>query len=166
MADSAPHASHPAVSTVEATRLYNQLDSVFRGSAWHGPALMELLSGVDAAVAAAHPMHNVHSIWEIVLHLTTWKLAVQRRLNGESFRVTPQQDWPHIEQFTDMNWQHAVTALESAHNGVLDAVSMIDDARLCGEVPGEAYDCRFMLQGLVNHDAYHAGQIAMLKKAQ
>ena len=40
------------------------------GEAWHGPAIMEVLSGVDAQTAAARPIPNAHTIWKLILHLS------------------------------------------------------------------------------------------------
>ena len=62
-----------------AARLADQLRRAFDGSAWHGPALIELLQDVDAATAAAKPLPEVHSIWELVLHIAVWDSAASRQ---------------------------------------------------------------------------------------
>jgi hypothetical protein len=126
---------------------------------------MALLADVDPATAAAHPVHDGHSIWEIVLHLTAWKLVVPRRLRGEVVQLKHHQDWPAITHFEDEGWQHALSALESAHNALLEAVLATDPKHLSELVPGHDHDCALMLHGAAHHDAYHAGQIALLKKA-
>ncbi|HTS08685.1 MAG TPA: DinB family protein, partial [Candidatus Eisenbacteria bacterium] len=71
------------ISPTEATRIADQLRRAFDGSAWHGPALLEILADVDAAAAAARPIANVHSIWELVLHIAAWDGAGLRRLAGK-----------------------------------------------------------------------------------
>lgn len=38
------------------------------GDAWHGPAVAELVHGLEAVEAAAHPVAGAHSIREVVLH--------------------------------------------------------------------------------------------------
>ena len=60
----------PQTQDLASTRLADQLERSFRGGAWHGPALMEVLAGVDAAVARWHPEPASHSIADIVGHLT------------------------------------------------------------------------------------------------
>ena len=50
----------------------DQISRAFRGESWHGPSVREVLAGVSAEDAAAHPIAGAHSIWEIVLHLTGW----------------------------------------------------------------------------------------------
>ena len=47
--------------------LADQIRRAFRGESWHGPSVLEVLAGVSAEDAAAHPIAGAHSIWEIVL---------------------------------------------------------------------------------------------------
>jgi uncharacterized damage-inducible protein DinB len=72
----------------EASRIADQLRRAFDGSAWHGPALLELLEDVDAATASARPLTDVHSIWELVLHVAVWDDAALRRLDGKKWQPT------------------------------------------------------------------------------
>jgi len=61
--------------TSESVLIAEQLRRAFEGDAWHGPALLELLQDVDAVTAAAKPLPDVHSIWELVLHVAVWDAA-------------------------------------------------------------------------------------------
>lgn len=70
-------------TTSEPALIADQLRRAFEGDAWHGPALLELLQDVDSTTAAAKPLRNVHSIWELVLHIAVWDGAASRRLAGE-----------------------------------------------------------------------------------
>jgi hypothetical protein len=63
--------------------LADQIGRAFRGESWHGPSVLEVLAGVSAEDAAAHPIAGAHSIWEIVLHLIAGYTLVLRRLRGE-----------------------------------------------------------------------------------
>src|SRR5437762_13216457 len=72
----------------EAARIAELLQRAFDGSAWHGPAVLELLEDVDAATAAARPLPRVHSIWELVLHIAVWDDAAVRRLGGKKWQPT------------------------------------------------------------------------------
>lgn len=150
----------------ETSRITRELDDVFRGPAWHGPAVMEVLSDVTPEAAAGAPAPNAHSIWELVLHMACWKDAARRRLLGEALQVTPEQDFPAVPPPTEDSWRRALATLESAHRALLDAVRETDDSRLDEPVAGEEYTRRFMLHGVAGHDAYHAGQIAVLKRTR
>ena len=144
----------------------DQLKAAFGGEAWHGPALMEILDGVDAATAAARPIPAAHSIWELVLHLATWERVIARRIQGEEFMPSDDENFPQVRQATDSAWREAVKMLRTTHAEVIRLVSAMKEDRLNERVPGKDYDLRFMLTGAVQHAAYHGGQIALLRKAQ
>lgn len=145
--------------------IVNQLKLAFDGEAWHGPALMEVLDGTDAKTAAAHPVADAHSIWELVLHLTTWESVISRRMNGEALMPSDEENFPTIQHPTETAWREALKNLRTAHADLIQRVSSMNEARLNDRVPGKDYDLRFMLTGAVQHAAYHGGQIALLKKA-
>lgn len=149
----------------EIQRIADQLRRAFKGEAWHGPALLEILDGVPARQASARPLASTHSIWEIVLHISAWEDTVRRRLGGELFEPTGEQNWPSIPDTSDAAWQRALEALRSGHAALERTIALLPDSRLGETVPGQDYSVYFMLHGLVQHNLYHAGQIALLKKA-
>jgi uncharacterized damage-inducible protein DinB len=144
--------------------LAERLRAVFGGCPWYGLPLSEILRDVDAAAAAAHPWHGVHSVWEVVLHVTVWNQVLLRRMQGEAVELSRQQDWPPVPKFSDSQWQADQQALSASHAALCDAVRRFPDTRRAETVPGQDYDFAFMLQGAVDHVVYHAGQIALLKK--
>src|SRR5438309_11155969 len=72
----------------ESAGIADQLQRAFYGSAWHGPAVMEILEDVDALTAAAKPIENVHSIWELLLHVAAWDGAASTRVTGSKCHPT------------------------------------------------------------------------------
>jgi uncharacterized damage-inducible protein DinB len=149
----------------EVQRILDQLRRAFEGNAWHGPALLELLAGISAAEAAAHPIPSAHSIWELVLHIAAWKNACKRRLEGDSAQLNNAEDWPDVSQTNDAAWQDAKDALLRIHQQLLVAVSRLDEFRLDKPIVEDMSNVYVTLQGVVQHDLYHAGQIAILKRA-
>ena len=152
--------------TAEADRLDDQLRRALEGEAWHGPAVLELLAGVSAAQAASHPIPGAHSIWELVLHIASDYDLVLRRLSGDGRELTAAEDWPPCPPFTEENWRRTVEDLgrlnERLRQAVRDfPVERLDD-RLVPESPYSAYT-QFI--GVTQHNLYHAGQIALLKRA-
>jgi uncharacterized damage-inducible protein DinB len=150
----------------EATRIAELLRRAFDGSAWHGPALLELLKDVDAATAAAKTLAKVHSIWELVLHIEVWDRAALRRLTGEKYQPTGLANFPPVPKPTTTAWRKAIAATKRTHNTLVKTVAGLPDSRLGDRVPGKRYDFYQMLHGIAQHELYHAGQIAILKKAQ
>jgi uncharacterized damage-inducible protein DinB len=148
------------------TFIVDQLNAAFDGEAWHGPALMEILGGIDAKTAATHPIPEAHSIWELVLHLTTWEGVIAQRIQGKALMPSDEENFPAVQPPTDSAWREALQKLRSTHATLIQLVSAMQESRLNDRVPGKDYDLRFMLTGAVQHAAYHGGQIALLKKAQ
>lgn len=149
----------------ETLRIAEQLRRALEGAAWHGPALKELLDDISPSEAAAHPIANAHSVWELVLHIAVWDDIVRRRMGGDKIENPPPAlDWP-APASGDGAWPQACARL-AEHNSVLrQAIAAFDEARLDDEVPGQPYSFYRMLTGAVEHALYHAGQIAVLERA-
>lgn len=128
--------------------------------------MRQLLRGITAKQAAARPLRKAHTVWELVLHITAWKRAVLRRMQGHALALSPAQNFPPMPKVTGANWQSTLAALQAAQQDLHRAVAALPQSRLQQIVPGKRYTVYFMLHGLVQHDLYHAGQIALLKKAR
>jgi len=150
----------------EATRIAEQLENAFQGGAWHGPALLELLADVDAKTAATRPLPNAHSIWELVLHIAAWDDAVNRRIVfRKPVQLKARKNFPPVVDKSPAGWKKTIAYLQEKHMDLLKTVRGLSDARLRERVPGKRYNIGFMLHGVAQHELYHAGQIALLKKA-
>ncbi len=137
------------------------------GPTWHGPALDQVLDGVKASQAAARPIPGAHSIWELVLHAAAWAEIARDRLRGERMAdPSSAEDWPPIGQATgDDAWAAAMTRLRDAYRALAYDVRHLDEESLHEKISGLEYSRWVMLHGVVEHGLYHAGQMALLKKA-
>jgi uncharacterized damage-inducible protein DinB len=152
----------------EAARLADQIRRAFEGEAWHGDSVQEILAGVDAETAAAHPIPCAHSIWELVMHIRTWDDITIRRARGEKAIPTDEENFPQIRDSSDAAWQKAFSGMNGTHSELVRVVAEFPDSRLSDQVPGKTepyYNFYYLFAGIVQHELYHAGQIVMLKKA-
>jgi uncharacterized damage-inducible protein DinB len=149
----------------QVVRIADQLRRAFEGDAWHGPGLLELLEGINASAAAARPVAHAHSIWELVLHIAVWDGTAITRLNGEKRQPTGLANFPPVLGAKESAWRKAVAETKRVHDCLVKTVATLPDSRLGDRVPGKRYDFYHMLQGIAQHELYHAGQIALLKKA-
>lgn len=151
----------------ETARIADELRRAFDGAAWHGDSLFKILNGVAPAQAAARPIRNAHSIWELLLHIAAWEGAVRRRMDGAAAKLSSAKNFPAVTDTREEGWQKALAHLRRTHQELIDAVEKFPEASLTKQVPGKQgahYNFYFMLHGLAQHAAYHAGQIALLKK--
>lgn len=148
-----------------ATRLANQIDRAMTGPMWHGPALSEVLEGVTAVQAAARPIANAHSIWEIVLHAAAWAEIARARLKGERITdPTTEEDWPAAATSED-EWQQALARVAAGHHLLAADVRQLTDDAFKERVKGLDYTVSVLVHGVIEHSTYHGGQIMMLRKA-
>ena len=155
----------------EINRIVDLLEREHGGDPWHGSPLQQILQGVDHTHAAARPIADGHSIWELVLHIAAWKNETRHRLSGAPAGEPPEGDWPATGESTATAWREAVERLELAHRLLVSAVRDLGEPVLFeptndprhGTIAPTYYE---LLHGIVQHDVYHAGQIAILKKAK
>ena len=155
----------------EIKRILDQLQRSFNGEAWHGPSLMEALSGVDAKKAIAKPISTSHSIWEIALHVAAWEGAVRTRLEEKYVALPEEGDWPEAADPSEEGWKNFLVKLDQVHNRLCETVGRLSDDQLKERIgqeldreTGGGVSIYATLHGVIHHNIYHAGQIALLKK--
>ncbi len=145
----------------EIERIADQLHRSYYGEAWHGPALQELLRDVTPEHAARRKIDGAHTIGEIVLRIAAWESAAAAALSGTAMPALPWAgDWPELTG----SWQEAQSRLQRATDELESQIKKLSPARLSEETLGREYSIYFLLHGVVQHNLYHAGQIALLKK--
>ncbi len=146
---------------METKFLASQLRRSYEGTAWHGPSLRELLDGVTAEQAAAKAISGAHSIWELVLHVTAWEREALAVVEGKLHEtLAGEKDWPPVAG----TWQAALDRLESTTRELVAAIREMAEEKLKESAGGAEYNFYFLLHGVVQHNLYHAGQIALLKR--
>ncbi|MCU1350169.1 MAG: DinB superfamily protein [Acidobacteria bacterium] len=138
----------------------DRLNALFDGEETHGATLRGLLDGVSEEQARRH-IGDVHSILEIVVHIGRWMDVVADRLRGEAIDSTTVADWSDT---TKQSWPATIEELERAQSRLLDGVARTSPEALDRPIAGKDYTARVALEMVMNHNVYHTGQIALLKK--
>ena len=150
--------------TTQPSSIAPQIGRAFTGPVWHGEAIAELLAGVTAAEAVARPFDDLHTIAELVGHIGAWTAIAEQRLTGDTGSPDESDVWPDVNTSTEKTWAAAVDECLEMHRSLMRAAAAVDERLLHETLPGCNHDMETMLRGIVEHDAYHGGQIAMLKK--
>ena len=153
--------------------LLADLRRIYEGNAWHGPSVLEALQDVTTGQAAARPVPDAHSIYELTHHIAAWIGETTSRLQGNPPGSPADGDFPpRSTTVDDAAWADVRARLERRQAELMETVSEFDAARLDDLVnPKNKKDSdgsvtfRALLTGLAQHSAYHAGQIVVLKKA-
>jgi uncharacterized damage-inducible protein DinB len=148
----------------EKKRLLDLLDRAHRAKAWHGPALLETLAGVSPGMAAKRPVKGAHTIWELVEHVATWNEVVALRLEGGTPQVTPEANFPKMPRPTPAAWKKARRRLAASQRRFRNAVATFPENRLGRVRPRVKTTWYVLIHGQIQHQLYHAGQIALLRR--
>lgn len=150
----------------EVERIRDQIQRSHGGPAWHGPSVNELLANVTAETASRRPLSGAHTIWELVLHIAAWESATLTAVTGGVMPEEPEDgDWQVPANQSEEAWLRATGKLKVTQLALEESLGAFPDERLADTVPGRQYSFYFLLHGVAQHNLYHAGQIALLKKA-
>ena len=143
----------------------DQLVRTFGGQAWHGDSVMQILSDIGPQQAARKSLQNIHSIWEIVLHIIAWEQVVVQCLQGNPYtKIHGEDDWPPVKEVTSDAWRVALQLLTETTSTLNALISSFPEHQLHEKVPGQTRTYYQLFHGVVQHNLYHAGQIGILKK--
>lgn len=150
-------------------RLIADTISPLRGQAWHGgPTPGGALRGVSAAQARWIPAPGRHSIWALTLHVAYWKYAVRRRLLRADLPPFPRSpaNFPAVPRPAGAKaWVRDRQLLAVEHQLLLETLQDFPGGLLHRSAGGRRrWTWGDLILGISMHDAYHAGQIQMLKR--
>ncbi len=145
----------------EVERYRRTLKRSWAGLAWHGPSLEQALEGVTPEIAARTPAAGEHSIWELTRHIALWTRVVLETIEGTPYpTLEPPADWPKPSGSSS----DAVVELEREETALITALKTFPDSRLDEMVTErKGYTFAVMVEGLIEHNAYHSGQIVILR---
>jgi uncharacterized damage-inducible protein DinB len=149
----------------EVQRILDQYDRVIHGSAWHGDAVWQILDGISPKRAASRPIANVHSIWEIVGHMAFWEGVAAKRLGGLRAGLEEEGNFPAASDPTEANWQKTLDGFRASNQAFREALQKLDASQLDKLSAAGKRSFYDEAHGTIEHNVYHAGQIALLAKA-
>lgn len=169
------------VST-EIKYLISKLEEAFAGNPWYGDAVMTKLENVDFKFADVLSIYgqktsdlttetvtepHSHSIAQIVKHMIQWRLFAIEKMEGNEeydIELNTKVDWPNTNIPNEVLWKKLLNELRQTQIDVISVLSNKADVFLTDQVPGKSYDYRYLIEGVIQHDIYHLGQIGLLMK--
>lgn len=140
--------------------------SILQGDPWYGQPAIKILQSVDPAIVYQKPNDNSHSLIELLYHMVTWAEFTLKRLQRDEEKdmaAFEKLDWREINPQED-TWEKGVAQFKVTHDLIVELLGTKDDEFLSEKVDYRDYNFRFLLHGIIQHDIYHLGQIAYLKK--
>jgi uncharacterized damage-inducible protein DinB len=146
--------------------IISALRTVVEGEPWFGKPVMTLLHEINPANVYKKPNDNSHSVIELLYHMLNWAEFTLKRIENEDdedVAIFDRQDWRPINP-NEHTWEKAIAQFKVTNDLIIEALQSKNDAFLNEKVDYREYNFRFLLNGLIQHNIYHAGQIAYLKK--
>ena len=145
--------------------LKNLFNTSFHGGAWHGPSVLELTKGLKVK-EASYSAGNIHNIAELLYHITSWRLFAVKKMQGdENYNISDEKaNWGNIGKIDQFELEALMMELTLSQDELIKELESKDDAFLQQIVPGAEYNFNTLLNGIIHHDLYHSGQIAIIKK--
>lgn len=150
----------------EIQSIIRNLDNVNKGQPWFGRPVYSLLDEVDPSLVYNKPGNTNHSLIELLYHLVTWADFTLKRIEGDKeqdLAVFEKSDWREIDPKVH-TWKKGMKQYKDIHEKIISLLSKKEDTFLKEIVDYRNYNFRFLLNGLIQHNIYHAGQIAYVSK--
>ncbi len=150
----------------EVHSIIRNLQNTLSGDPWFGRGVYPILEEVDESKVYINPGNSGHSLIELLYHMITWAGFTLGKLDNNAdatFIQSEDLDWREINPSMHL-WTAGLEKFRKIHEKIISVLETKEDAFLAGKVEGRSFNYRFMLNGLIQHNIYHLGQVAYLKK--
>jgi uncharacterized damage-inducible protein DinB len=152
-------------SVKQVSEIVSQFVTTYKGKPWYGSSITKILSDVTEKVALWKPTENAHSIAQLVWHMTYWRQALIKKLEGDldyKASMESEDNWISPEKIRSVGWKNILEQLQESQEKIVKLLKKQDDSLL--EKPYyKAVIYHEIITGILQHDIYHLGQIAYVK---
>ncbi|MBL7740689.1 MAG: DinB family protein [Chitinophagaceae bacterium] len=149
----------------EVRSIIRNLENTLNVEPWFGRPVYALLDEIDPAIVYKKP-NKQHSLIELLYHMVTWAEFTLKRVEGDQeqdMAAFEKKDWRVIDPSVH-TWEKGLKQLRIVHKEMIALLQTKNDDFLKEIVDYRQYNFRFLLNGLIQHNIYHAGQIAYVHK--
>jgi uncharacterized damage-inducible protein DinB len=150
----------------EVQYLITTFETTLQREPWYGRSVYSILEEIDPTIVYIKPGETEHSLIDLLYHMIAWAMFTQKRLEkdkGWDDAFMEKIDWRTIDP-AEHTWHNGVKQLKETHEQIIGLLRDKDDSLLSEMVDFRKYNFRFLLNGLIQHNVYHLGQIAYVKK--
>jgi uncharacterized damage-inducible protein DinB len=137
-----------------------------QGEPWFGRSIIEILQEVAPEKAFIKPNDSNHSMVDLLYHMITWAEFTLKRIEKDTVNdmaAFEKLDWREIDPLIH-GWEEGVAYFVDIHKKIIALLESKEDQFLDEKVDYRKYNFRFLLKGMMEHNIYHLGQIAYLRK--
>jgi len=152
----------------EISHYIEQLKDAYDGEPWFGRNAKQLLSEIGEDKAFVRP-NDQHSLLELVWHMATWReftINCIQPSQGLNLKHFEELDWRQLDHNNRALWKEGLQKLHDTQQQLISILQQQDDTILEENVRERNYNYRKLINGVIQHDIYHLGQIAYIMKMQ
>jgi len=141
-------------------RVRIQLQEFYDGDPWVTQNFKDKVLSIEPTDAFARLNGHSHTAAQLVSHMTAWRnFAVQKLTGNDDYDIedNSEADWPVPD-----DWEAVCAEFETSQKRLLAAIDGFPLDGWSGKVPKRNYSFLYMINGIVQHDYYHSGQIGSL----
>lgn len=149
----------------EIERVVANAADCFDGKPWYGTSTMSIIDMVSYSQVNIRPEGFSKSIAGLLRHMIAWRVFTIKRLRGlAEFTIDSKsaENW-NSSNVTEKEWKGLLKLLKKTQEALVDAFENLQSENLTQGVPGSIYNKDYLIRGIIQHDVYHLGQIAVLK---
>ncbi|WP_306350663.1 DinB family protein [Flavobacterium sp. '19STA2R22 D10 B1'] len=146
------------------TFIADQLEEVYSGDPWLGVSFQSYLLSMTAE-EALREIGTSNNAWQLVNHVIYWHQRAMRVIQLEE--LVQEGDIPDFylpEHQTEENWQITLQQLQQSFKKTADIIRNFPEEDLEKQLSNSDNSAIYHIHGLLDHDAYHLGQIVWLRK--
>ena len=146
----------------------DQLGKNMNGDIWVEETFGKKLHGINEDTVFNRPQPNVHSVGEVISHLLEWRISILNLLRGGLRTLTDAglKNWRTNEELSQIGWQSLLASFNKSQEEIIETLHGKHDSFLQQKANGEKHELQYYLDGLLQHDMYHLGQIGLILKLQ
>lgn len=146
--------------------IIGSLQRTLNGEPWYGRPVVTMLQEIDPALAYKKAGPKAHTLSDLLWHMNAWAEFTLKRLEGDKKAddaYMEQIDWRPLDPAVN-TWQEGLRQFKDLNERIISVLQQKDDNLLKEMVDFREYNFRFLLNGYIQHNIYHIGQVAYLKK--
>lgn len=149
----------------ERNRIKSLFEKIYNGSPWIDVTIVSTLENISHRQAHKRIFADCNSIWEITNHLIAWRSNVLKRVQGKKIKTPASNYIEKVENNSAKAWAATLKRFAKTQEQWLHFLEGLKPEQLETLYPGNNMTYYEHIQGILQHDAYHLGQIVLLKKA-
>jgi uncharacterized damage-inducible protein DinB len=148
----------------ETQQIAKLFEDLYDGDPWIDVTILGVLKNVSPQQAAKKIAPGRNSIWQIVNHIISWRENVLVRVQGNVITTPNNNYFSEIEEISETAWQQSLERLQNSQQQWITFLKHFNESGLDTIYPGNKMSYYEHIHGIIQHDAYHLGQIVLLTK--